>query len=197
VATPIPTRASTAATIRKFRSESTTQCYERNVNATSDVSIRRAEAGDAARIAEIYNQGLEDRLATFETQQATRERAEEWIAESLVLVLDTDETIAGWAKAGPYTDHAYYEGVREATLYVARESRRYGIGRALLEGLAKEAAADGAHKLVGKIFTSNEPSIALVRGLGWREVGTHLRHGELDGEWRDVLVVEKLLDRPE
>jgi L-amino acid N-acyltransferase YncA len=167
------------------------------VNATSDVSIRRAEAGDAARIAEIYNQGLEDRLATFETQQATRERAEEWIAESLVLVLDTDETIAGWAKAGPYTDHAYYEGVREATLYVARESRRYGIGRALLEGLAKEAAADGAHKLVGKIFTSNEPSIALVRGLGWREVGTHLRHGELDGHWRDVLVVEKLLDRLE
>jgi L-amino acid N-acyltransferase YncA len=167
------------------------------VNATSDVSIRRAEAGDAARIAEIYNQGLEDRIATFETQQATRERAEGWIAESLVLVLDTGETIAGWAKAAPYTDHAYYEGVREATLYVARESRRDGIGSALLERLAEEAAADGAHKLVGKIFTSNEPSIALVRGLGWREVGTHLRHGGLDGEWRDVLVVEKLLDRPE
>jgi L-amino acid N-acyltransferase YncA len=165
------------------------------VNATSDVSIRRARAGDATRIAEIFNQGLEDRVATFETQLATRERAEEWIAENLVLVLDTGETIVGWAKAGPYTeDHAYYEGVREATLYVARESRRDGVGRALLDELADEAAADGAHKLVGKIFTSNEPSIALVRGLGWREVGTHLRHGELDGQWKDVLVVEKLLD---
>jgi phosphinothricin acetyltransferase len=167
------------------------------VNGTSSGSIRRAEAGDAARIAEIFNQGLEDRVATLETQPATRERAERWISENLFLVLDTGDTIAGWAKAGPYTeDHAYYEGVREATLYVARESRRDGVGRALLDRLAEDAAADGAHKLVGKIFTSNEPSIALVRGLGWREVGTHLRHGELDGQWKDVLVVEKLLDRP-
>jgi L-amino acid N-acyltransferase YncA len=168
------------------------------VNATSDARIRRAEIGDAARIAEIFNQGVEDRVATFETRPATRERAEQWIAETLVVVLDTGETIAGWAKAGLYTDeHPYYAGIREATLYVARESRRDGLGRALLAGLADEAAADGAHKLVGKIFTSNEPSIALVRGLGWREVGTHLRHGELDGEWKDVLVVEKLLDSPD
>jgi L-amino acid N-acyltransferase YncA len=165
------------------------------VNTTSSGEIRRARSGDAARIAEIFNQGLEDRLATFETQPATRERAEQWISENLVLVLDTGETIAGWAKAGPYTDdHAYYEGVREATMYVARESRREGVGGALLAELAEQAAADGAHKLVGKIFTSNEPSIALVRALGWRKVGTHLRHGQLDGEWKDVLVVEKLLD---
>ena len=46
----------------------------------------------------------------------------------------------------------------------------------------------------GKIFTSNEPSIALVKGLGWTEVGVHRRHGTLDGEWKDVLVVEKLLE---
>jgi L-amino acid N-acyltransferase YncA len=168
------------------------------VNATSFGKIRRAEPADASRIAEIFNQGLEDRVATFETQPATSERAEQWISENLVLVLDTGETIAGWAKAGPYTDdHAYYEGIREATLYVARESRRDGAGRALLDELAEEAAADGAHKLVGKIFTSNQASIALVRGLGWREVGTHLRHGELDGKWKDVLVVEKLLDSPD
>jgi L-amino acid N-acyltransferase YncA len=168
------------------------------VNATSDTGIRRAQFGEAGRIAEIFNQGVEDRVATFETRPATRERAERWIAESLVVVLDTGATIAGWARAGPYTDeHPYYAGIREATLYVARESRREGVGRALLAGLADEAAADGAHKLVGKIFTSNKPSIALVRGLDWREVGIHLRHGELDGEWRDVLVVEKLLDPPD
>jgi phosphinothricin acetyltransferase len=174
------------------------QCYERNVNRTSFVSIRRAEPGDAARIAEIYNEALEDRVATFETRPATRERAERWISEDLVIALDTGDSIAGWAKAGPYTEqHHYYEGVREATLYVARESRRDGAGSALLEELATQAATDGAHKLVGKIFTSNGPSIALVRRLGWRQVGTHLRHGALDGEWKDVLVVEKLLAPPE
>ncbi|HEY6772210.1 MAG TPA: GNAT family N-acetyltransferase, partial [Solirubrobacterales bacterium] len=101
------------------------------MNGTSFVAIRRARPGDAERIAEIFNQGLEERVATFETRPATRERAEEWIAGSLVLVLDTGETLAGWAKAGPYTEqHHYYEGVREATLYVARESRRNGAGSA-------------------------------------------------------------------
>jgi L-amino acid N-acyltransferase YncA len=164
------------------------------VNTTSDAEIRRAEPGDAARIAEVFNQGVEDRVATFETRRATREDAERWIAEDLVIVLETGSSIAGWAKAGPYSDeHDYYDGVREATLYVARESRRLGAGRALLRELAEVAAEGGAHKLVGKIFTSNASSIALVKGLGWREVGTHLRHGTLDGEWKDVLVVEKLL----
>jgi phosphinothricin acetyltransferase len=161
------------------------------------VAIRRAQPGDAARIAEIYNQGLEDRVATFETRPATPQRAQQWIEEELILVLDTGETLAGWAKAGPYTEqHHYYDGVREATLYVAREARRDGVGSSLLDELAVEAAEDGAHKLVGKIFTSNLPSIAMVKRLGWREVGTHLRHGTLDGEWKDVLVVEKLLQPP-
>ena len=59
--------------------------------------------------------------------------------------------------------------------------------------IADAAAEAGAHKLVGKIFTSNEASIAMVGGLGWREVGVHERHGKLDGEWKDVLVVERLL----
>jgi phosphinothricin acetyltransferase len=98
------------------------------------------------------------------------------------------------ASVGPYDDaHAYYAGVGEATLYVDREARRGGAGRALLSALADKAAQRGYHKLVGKIFTSNEPSIALVRSCGWRQVGVHRRHGRLDGEWKDVLVVERLL----
>ncbi len=84
--------------------------------------------------------------------------------------------------------------MREATLYVSREARGQGAGRVLLDELAEAARAAGAHKLVGKIFTSNTPSIALVEGLGWRRVGVHERHGTLDGEWKDVLVVEKQLD---
>jgi L-amino acid N-acyltransferase YncA len=185
--------------MRKFRSESIAQCYEANVNGsqTARISIRRAEPGDEGRIAEIFNEGVEDRVATFETQTASPGEAERWIAEDVVVVAERGELLVAWAKAGRYADqHDYYAGVREATMYVARGVRRTGVGNALLAALADEAARDGAHKLVGKIFTSNEPSIALVRGLGWREVGTHLRHGALDGEWKDVLVVEKLLDPP-
>jgi phosphinothricin acetyltransferase len=165
-----------------------------NAASTSSGAIRRAERGDAERIAVIFNQGIEDRVATFETKPATPEDAIGWVERDIVVVAENDGGILGWAKAGPYADqHHYYDGVREATLYVARSARRRGIGRRLLAGLADAASDAGAHKLIGKIFTSNEPSIALVKGLGWREVGVHLRHGTLDGEWKDVLVVEKLL----
>src|SRR5262249_53459867 len=129
----------------------------------------------------------------FEVTAATSADAEGWIDRQLVLVAEA-EGIVGWAKAGPYSDaHPYYDGVREATLYVRRESRRAGVGRALLSALADVAGEAGAHKLVGKIFTTNEGSIALVHQLGWSEVGVHVRHGVLDGEWKDVLVVEKQL----
>ena len=182
--------------IRRFRSETTPQCYEAKVNGSQrpDLSIRAAEPSDAVTVAEIFNQGVEDRVATFETEPATPEDATRWIERDVVIVGERDDRVIGWAKAGPYTDHHhYYDGVREATLYVERGARRTGAGRRLLSALADAAPGAGAHKLVGKIFTSNGPSIALVAGLGWREVGVHERHGTLDGEWKDVLVVEKLL----
>lgn len=165
--------------------------------------VRPAQSDDAEAIAEIFNQGVEDRVATFQTQPADAEAARGWIDRDLVLVAEAPlsaatntaaGSIVGWAKAGPYSDaHHYYDGVREATLYVEREARRGGVGRELLAALADAAAEAGAHKLVGKIFNSNQASIALVEGLGWRQVGVHERHGTLDGEWKDVLVVEKLL----
>jgi L-amino acid N-acyltransferase YncA len=172
------------------------QCYEAHVNGSQrpELSIRRAVPADAERLAEIFNQGVEDRVATFETHTAGSGDAARWIENDLVVVAERDGALVGWAKASPYADnHDYYDGVREATLYVERGARRTGVGRRLLDGLAEAATGDGAHKLVGKIFTSNEPSIAMVGGLGWREVGVHERHGTLDGEWKDVLVVEKLL----
>jgi L-amino acid N-acyltransferase YncA len=112
----------------------------------------------------------------------------------MVLVAERSDRVVGFARISPYDDnHHYYSGVGEATLYVEREARRGGVGAALLTALAEEAMRRGFHKLVGKIFTSNEPSIALVISCGWRQVGVHRRHGRLDGEWKDVLVVERLL----
>jgi L-amino acid N-acyltransferase YncA len=174
------------------------QCYEDDVNGSerSPLSIRPAVPADAERVAEIFNEGVEDRVATFETHTADSADAARWIDGDLVLVAERDRALVGWAKASSYADaHHYYDGVREATLYVDRGARRSGVGRTLLEELAEAASRAGAHKLVGKIFTSNQPSIAMVGGLGWREVGVHERHGTLDGEWKDVLVVEKPLEK--
>jgi L-amino acid N-acyltransferase YncA len=180
--------------IRRVRSDGTGECYERNVNASSATAIRPAEPRDANRLAEIFNEAVEDRVATFETSLADADQAARWISDDIVLVIERDGEVVAWAKAGPYADrHRYYDGVREATMYAARSARRQGVGRELMEALAAVAQRAGAHKLIGKIFTSNQPSIALAKGLGWREVGVHRRHGMLDGEWKDVLVVEKLL----
>jgi L-amino acid N-acyltransferase YncA len=146
-------------------------------------------------MARIYSQGIEERIATFQTRPPQpAEIAAEISRGGLVVVAEASGRVVGWAKVGAYdAAHEYYAGVGEATLYVALEARRAGAGTALINALAEEAERRGYHKLVGKIFTSNEPSIALVRSCGWREVGVHRRHGRLDGEWKDVLVVERLL----
>jgi L-amino acid N-acyltransferase YncA len=159
------------------------------------VRIRPARAEDAQAVALIYSEGIADRVATFQTRApGPDEIAARIEGGELVVVAETPAGIAGWASVGPSDDaHEYYAGVGEATLYVARAARGAGIGRSLLNALAEEAERRGYYKLVGKIFASNEPSVALVRSCGWRQVGVHLRHGRLDGEWKDVVLVERLL----
>jgi L-amino acid N-acyltransferase YncA len=158
-------------------------------------NVRLATRDDAWAIARIYGQGISERGATFQTRiPKAREIVAEISAGRLMVVAEMGGRIVGWASVGSYDDvHDYYAGVGEATLYVDRKARRRGAGRKLLSALAAESERRGYHKLIGKILTSNEPSVALVRSCGWREVGVHRRHGRLDGEWRDVLVVERLL----
>ena len=81
----------------------------------------------------------------------------------------------------------------EFSVYVARAARGRGAGRVAMEALLAEAEARGLWKLVGLIFPENEASLALSRALGFREVGVYRRHAKLDGRWRDVVVVERLL----
>jgi L-amino acid N-acyltransferase YncA len=159
------------------------------------ITVRPAVQADAPAIAHIFNQGIEDRVATFETRTTTPEAVAEMLrAAKLVLAAEREGDVIAFGRITPYSDpHPYYAGVGEATLYVERGARRSGVGRIVMNGLAAEAQDRRLYKLVGKIFTSNAPSIALVHACGWRDVGVHLRHGKLDGEWKDVLVVELLL----
>ena len=100
----------------------------------------------------------------------------------------------GFAKAAPYDDRShYYDGVAEATIYVERESRGQGIGWPLLDALVDAAGSRGLHKLTAKVFAANAPSIALFESAGFRTVGTHVRHGRLDGDWLDVILLERSL----
>jgi phosphinothricin acetyltransferase len=110
-----------------------------------------------------------------------------------VLVHEADGCVTGWVRIVPYSAADFYAGVGEYVLYVDRDARRQGVGRGLLEAVCREAAGLGYWKLIGKLFADNAPSVGVARACGFRDVGVHLRHGALDGEWRDVLVVEREL----
>ena len=157
--------------------------------------MRPATTADADAMARIYNTGIAERAATFETRtKAPEELAALIEAGFLALVAERDGQVVAFVKVSPYDDAShYYSNIGEATMYVDPAARRSGVGRALMEAVAGAAEERGYYKLVGKIFSSNAPSIAMVKACGWREVGTHRRHGRLDGEWKDVVVVERLL----
>jgi Sortase and related acyltransferases len=160
--------------------------------------IRPAQPDDAEAIAAIYNQGIEERQATFQTRPhdpGELELKTEQLGGQL-LVAEHDGRVVGWAGWSGYDDRAdYYAGIAECAVYVGRDARGQGVGAALLNSLADEASKFGVHKLVAKIFTTNEPSIVLFRRCAFREVGTHMRHGQLDGQWKDVLVMERSLPK--
>jgi L-amino acid N-acyltransferase YncA len=160
----------------------------------SERFTRAATSADAARIAEIYNQGIEDRVATFETEPRTAAHILNWFVESYpIFVSGEKNNILAYAIAFPYRSRPCYEGVREFSVYVAREGRSQGFGRAALGALIDEAKARGWWKLLSRIFPENLASRKLCAALGFREVGIYEKHARLDSEWRDTVIVEKLL----
>lgn len=110
-----------------------------------------------------------------------------------LLVAKLGDDVVGWAGLASYSSRPCYAGIAECSVYVDAETRGRGIGTALTEALASAAEGADLHKLIGKLFTDNVASIRLVERCGFVSVGLHRRHGKLDGAWRDVLVVERLL----
>jgi L-amino acid N-acyltransferase YncA len=161
----------------------------------SAMCIRQARPSDAGPIAEVYNEGIAGREATFETE--SRE-ASDFLARVAcqrypLLVAELEGSVVGWAGLAPYSERSAYAGVGECSVYVARAARGQGVGRELCRRLMEEARRRGFYKLLGKVFPTNVACVRLLSRCGFREVGLHRCHGRLDGEWRDVLLVEWLL----
>jgi len=165
-------------------------------------AVRPAVAADARRIADIYNQGIAERGATFETaprtaaEMARRLEGPEAPAATArypTLVVEQEGVVAGWAAIGEYRPRRCYEGIGEFSIYLDRAARGRGLGRLLLEALIREAARLGYWKLVSRIFPFNTASLALCRACGFRVVGTYEKHARLDGRWLDVVVIERLI----
>jgi L-amino acid N-acyltransferase YncA len=146
-------------------------------------------------IASIYNDGIAGREATFETDPRHAADFHERIISERhpLLVAEVDGRLVGWAGLAPYSERAAYAGIAECSIYVASDARGRGVGTELCQRLAREAAGRGLLKLLGKVFPENLACVRMLGRCGFREVGLHQCHGRLDDEWRDVLLVERLL----
>ena len=158
---------------------------------------RAATSADAAAVAAIYNEGIADRIATFETEPRSATDIAGWFTgEHLVLVAETGKTgPVAFAASFPYSSRPCYRGIGEFSVYVRRGHRGRGAGRTALGALIETATARGMHKLTSRVFPENTASRALLKGLGFEEIGIHRRHGHLEGRWRDCVIVERLLGK--
>jgi L-amino acid N-acyltransferase YncA len=159
------------------------------------MQVRPAEPADTDAVAAIYNHGIAERQATFETRTRRPQEVAGWLEEGrpFLVAADADGTVLGFARVSPYSVRRAYAGVGEHGVYVDPAARGRGVGRVLLEALAEAAEAAGYHKLTSRVFTTNAASLALHRACGFTEVGVQRRHGRLDGEWKDTVLVERLL----
>lgn len=163
------------------------------------IRIRPAIAGDLAAVAAIYNEGIRGRTATFETTERTPEDLAGWLEVPMpFLVAERWDgrggfDVVGWVHASPYRPRACYAGIGDFSVYVGSIARRQGIGHALMTAFVPACQAAGLWKLVSRIFPENVASLALCERHGFRVVGTYEKHGKLDGVWRDVVVVERMI----
>lgn len=163
-----------------------------------EISVRAAELRDAGAICRIYNQGIEDRIATLETRLRTPDEQRRWLLERgprhPVIVAEHRRRIVGWASLNAFNPRSAYDAVADLSVYVARAQRGRGVGGTLLAHLTALAPGLGYHKLVLAMLPHNTTGVALYRRCGFREVGVYREQGRLDGRWVDVLIMEKLLE---
>ena len=160
--------------------------------------VRNATAADLDAIGRIYNEGIEDRIATLDVDPKTAGDMAAWwsVHQGRFVVLvaqNAADEIVGWASLNPYSNRCAYDGVADLSVYVARAARGTGVGSALLRALEKTAKAHDFHKIVLFTFTFNAGGQGLYRKSGFREVGTFHEMGKLEGRFVDVMAMEKTL----
>ena len=158
------------------------------------VEIREMTSADWPAVEAIYAEGIATRSATFETETPSWVEFDTGRLDDHRLIALDDGVIVGWAALSPTSGRACYSGVAEHSIYVSSGARGRGVGRALLEALLASADAGGIWTIQTNIFPENEASTAMHQRAGFRVVGRRERIAQLDGVWRDTLLLELRLD---
>jgi L-amino acid N-acyltransferase YncA len=170
---------------------------QRPEGARFQLQVRKAEMRDAGDVARIYLQATQDHLATFENFLNTLEERTRWVNDHSdrypLLVAELNGRVLGWASLSPYHVRPRIEGIAELLIYIDRDYRRHGVGRELMRAIQSWARDRGHFKLIGRFLANNDAGRTLCRMTGWREVGVHLKHTQVEGRWHDMVVVEYLI----
>jgi phosphinothricin acetyltransferase len=153
--------------------------------------IRDLSPSDWPAVRAIYEEGIASGHATFQTEAPTWEQ---WDASHLPacrLVFVTADAVVGWTAVSPVSSRCVYAGVAEVSIYVAAARRGAGVGRRLLEALVVRSEEHGIWTLQAGIFPENVPSLALHQRCGFHIVGRREKLGQMNGRWRDVLLLER------
>jgi L-amino acid N-acyltransferase YncA len=159
--------------------------------------VRRARVDDLPAIRRIYNEGIEDRVATLDTHpKSLHDIAQWWVQHDeryAVLVATESDEVVGWASLNRFSHRRAHDRVADLSVYVARSHRARGVGAALLCELERTAKSDAFHKIVLYALNANEHGKRLYARAGFVEVGVFKEHGVLDERRVDVVAMEKLL----
>ena len=158
-------------------------------------AARPAIPADAEAITRIYNEGIRDRVGTFETRERTVAEVRQWFdgRHPIVVVESGSGDVVAFASTSAYRPRECYAGIADFSVYVSRANRGRGAGRLAMAALIDAAREAGLWKLVSRVFVENTASRRLLESVGFREVGTYHKHARLDGRWRDAVVVERLI----
>lgn len=159
---------------------------------STDLAIEPMTSAHAEQVLAIYQAGIDEGNATFETAAPTWEQFDaSKLPDHRFVAMTASGGVLGWVAAVPVSDRCVYAGVVEHSVYVAAEARGRGVGRLLLDALIASTEAAGVWTIQSGLFPENLASVALHRAAGFREVGLRERLGRLHGVWRDVLLVER------
>lgn len=153
--------------------------------------IRALGDGDWVDVARIYGLGIATCNATFETEVPTSAALDaKWISGQRWAITIGD-AVLGWAAMTAVSVRECYRGVAETSIYIDTATAGLGLGSALLAHQVEAATESGFWTLQTSIFPENEASLAIHRRAGFREVGRRERIAQLDGVWRDTILLER------
>ena len=163
----------------------------------SQLTTRIATERDVDAIRKIYNQGVEDGIATLETDGKDIAYMTDWFEQHdgrfKVLVAEQDGEIVGWASLNRYSERRVFDGVAVLSIYIRRDFRGKGLGKKLLNDLEALALELQFNKIILFTLPFNVMGVGLYKKRGYREVGVLKDHGQMNGLFVDLLLMEKLL----